>query len=87
MRGFYVVYNNQPGVVHELRDGDYPLCGVGANAKQPVIRTEKPVDCPRCERCLSKLERKANEKLWCKERDKKWEEITRRNRMMGGRSI
>jgi len=56
MRGFYVVYNRQPGVVHELRDGDYPLCGAGAVAKQPIIRTKMSVSCPSCRRCLSKAE-------------------------------
>lgn len=53
MRGFYVSQGTYPGVVHELRDGDYPICGVGRHAKQPIIRSERHVSCPRCLRIIS----------------------------------
>jgi hypothetical protein len=57
-RGFYVDLAGYPQRVHELRDGDYPLCGAGAVAKQPIIRTEEFVDCPRCLRCMGDEERR-----------------------------
>lgn len=62
MRGFYVDLSGWPGCVHELRDGDYPLCGAGATAKQPAIRTENPVSCGSCLRCLSTQELEENSK-------------------------
>jgi hypothetical protein len=60
MRGFYIGLDGYPQRVHELRDGDYPLCGAGAVAKQPVTRTERTVTCPRCLRIMSEEDHKNN---------------------------
>lgn len=54
MRGFYIdLTGHRSRTVHELRDGDYPMCGAGSAAKQPIIRTEiLKMNCPRCEKVI-----------------------------------